>query len=208
GSYALSWKPCQGDSLNLPDHRLSLNKGIGSLLLNMGILHLCVWKLLCLGRVIPFHMPWRHFDSCITGKVMVREEPHGLDTSILGRVADRTTLPALAGTAIPLASPEEVFVTRPDRKVMTKADHTTKLKASTRSEISTNAARKTRSSKKGFGTEFAMEGIENLNDVSQGFEVGVDTAYSKVLDTAYWGFLEHVYTASSLMDMTYWLSEQ
>nr|GFA57194.1 hypothetical protein [Tanacetum cinerariifolium] len=21
GSYALSWKPCQGDSLNLPDHR-------------------------------------------------------------------------------------------------------------------------------------------------------------------------------------------
>nr|GEV67105.1 hypothetical protein [Tanacetum cinerariifolium] len=22
GSYALSWKPCQGDSLNLPDHSL------------------------------------------------------------------------------------------------------------------------------------------------------------------------------------------
>ncbi|GJS12951.1 hypothetical protein Tco_0407423 [Tanacetum coccineum] len=23
-SYALSWKPCQGDSLNIPDHRFSL----------------------------------------------------------------------------------------------------------------------------------------------------------------------------------------
>ncbi|GJT40364.1 hypothetical protein Tco_0940229 [Tanacetum coccineum] len=23
-SYALSWKPCQGDSLNLPDHRYSI----------------------------------------------------------------------------------------------------------------------------------------------------------------------------------------
>nr|GFC20849.1 hypothetical protein [Tanacetum cinerariifolium] len=24
GPYALSWKPCQGDSLNLPDHRYSI----------------------------------------------------------------------------------------------------------------------------------------------------------------------------------------
>ncbi|GKC22676.1 hypothetical protein Tco_1024826, partial [Tanacetum coccineum] len=30
---------------------------------------------------------------------------------------------------------------------------------------------------------------------------------SKGLDTAYWGFLEHGYTVSSLMDMAYWLSE-
>ncbi|GJY29457.1 prostaglandin E synthase 2 [Tanacetum coccineum] len=28
-SYALSWKPCQGDSLNLPDHRERTNYGIG-----------------------------------------------------------------------------------------------------------------------------------------------------------------------------------
>nr|GEU85234.1 hypothetical protein [Tanacetum cinerariifolium] len=42
-------------------------------------------------------------------------EPHGLDTSILGRVADRTTSPAPAGAAIPCASLEEVSVTQPDR---------------------------------------------------------------------------------------------
>ncbi|GKB09859.1 hypothetical protein Tco_0843782 [Tanacetum coccineum] len=27
-SYALSWKPCQGDSLNLPDHRLGLEEAL------------------------------------------------------------------------------------------------------------------------------------------------------------------------------------
>ncbi|GJT26933.1 hypothetical protein Tco_0907208 [Tanacetum coccineum] len=26
-SYALSWKPCQGDSLNLPDHRYQVYQG-------------------------------------------------------------------------------------------------------------------------------------------------------------------------------------
>ncbi|GJZ62385.1 hypothetical protein Tco_0618522, partial [Tanacetum coccineum] len=129
-------------------------------------------------------------------KVTVREEPHGLDTSILGRVDDRTTSPAPAGTAIPCASLEEIVITRTDCKVVTKADHTAKLKASTGLEISTNAAKKTRLSKKGSragssglavgdeieqtdnrtlddddqrdGSEFAMEDIGNLNDVSQG----------------------------------------
>nr|GEY85697.1 hypothetical protein [Tanacetum cinerariifolium] len=51
-------------------------------------------------------------------KVMVREEPHELGTSILGRVADRTTSPALAGTTIPCASLEEIVVTRPDPKYL------------------------------------------------------------------------------------------
>ncbi|GJS98580.1 hypothetical protein Tco_0819750 [Tanacetum coccineum] len=128
-------------------------------------------------------------------KVTIREEPHGLDTSILGRVADRTTSPAPVGTAIPRASPEEVVVTRPDRKLITKDYHAAKQKASTGLEISTNVAKKTRSNKKGSrvcssgqatgdkveqtenGTlddddqrddsRFAMEGIENLNDVNQ-----------------------------------------
>ncbi|GJW34189.1 hypothetical protein Tco_0054221 [Tanacetum coccineum] len=191
-------------------------------------------------RAIPFHMPWRHPDSCITDKVptsfnqndvdrlkahivklrdtpkgvlvlsglsgvwrnpmcdpvlirsdntvmsiydflfmpsldkaMVREEPHGLDTSILGRVADRTTSPALVGTAIPHASLKEIIVTRPDQKVVTKVDHAAKRKASTRSEISTNVDKKTRSNKKGSGAEFAMEDIRNLNDVSQGEHINV-----------------------------------
>ncbi|GJV32145.1 hypothetical protein Tco_1392545 [Tanacetum coccineum] len=176
-------------------------------------------------RAILFHMPWRHPDSCITDKVpscfnqnhvdrlkahimklrdipkgvTVWEEPHGLDTCILGRVADCTTSPAPAGTAVPRASPEEVAVTRPDRKVVTKVDYTDKRKASTGPEISTNAAKKTRLSKKGSGagssgqvaedevelvddgtlddeyqyddSEFIMEGIESLNDVNEDKEV-------------------------------------
>ncbi|GJU46551.1 hypothetical protein Tco_1203817 [Tanacetum coccineum] len=169
-------------------------------------------------RAIPFHMPWRHPDSCITNRVPTSfnqchvdqlkahivklrdiqegEEPHGLDTSILGRVSDRTTSPAPAGTAIPRASLEEITVTRPDRKVVTKADRAAKRKASTGPKISTNAAKMTRSSKKGSGagssgqaagdeveqaddgtlddddqrdgSDFAMEGIKSLNDVNQG----------------------------------------
>nr|GEU63896.1 hypothetical protein [Tanacetum cinerariifolium] len=131
----------------------------------------------------------------------VREEPHGLDASILGRVADRTTSPAPAGTAIPHASLEEIAINLPDHKVVVKADHAAKRKASTGPEISTNAAKKTRSSKNvsraGFrglvagdeveqtddGTlddddqhdslEFAMEDIGNLSDVSQGEHINV-----------------------------------
>ncbi|GJQ90014.1 hypothetical protein Tco_0001153 [Tanacetum coccineum] len=134
-------------------------------------------------------------------KVTVREEPHGLDTSILGRVADRTTSPTPVGTAIPRASLEEIVVTHPNRKVVTKAGHAAKRKASTGPEISTNVAKKTKSNKKGSragssgqaagdeveqtddgtlddddhrdGSEFAMEGIENLNDVSQGDHINV-----------------------------------
>ncbi|GJV84386.1 hypothetical protein Tco_1524284 [Tanacetum coccineum] len=138
--------------------------------------------------------------------VTIREEPHKIGTSILGRVADRTTSPAPAGTAIPRASLEEIAVTRPDPKVVTKADHAAKQKASTRPMISTNAAKKTRSSKTGSGAsssghasrdeveqtddgtlddddqrdgpEFAMEGNESLNDVSPG---------SRASSGAFWG---------------------
>ncbi|GJV84387.1 hypothetical protein Tco_1524285 [Tanacetum coccineum] len=219
-------------------------------------------------RAIPFHMPWRHPDSCITDKVptgfnqdhvdrlkahvvklcdipegvlvrsglsrvwrnpmcdpvlrrsdntvmsihdflcmpsldkaTVREEPHELGTSILGRVADRTTSPVPAGTDIPCASPEEIVVTRPDRNVVTKADHAAKRKASTGPKISTNVTKRTRSSKKGSGAgsseqaardeveqtddgtlddddqrdgpEFAMEGNESLHDVSPGEPINV-----------------------------------
>ncbi|GJZ09782.1 hypothetical protein Tco_0544065 [Tanacetum coccineum] len=125
-------------------------------------------------------------------KATVHEEPHELGTSILGRVADRTTSPVPAGTDIPCASPEEIVVTRPDRNVVTKADHKAKQKASTGPEISTNVTKRTRSSKKGSragfseqaardeveqtddgtlddddqrdGPEFAMEGNESLHD--------------------------------------------
>ncbi|GKD98438.1 hypothetical protein Tco_1382335 [Tanacetum coccineum] len=132
-------------------------------------------------------------------KATVQEEPHQLGTSILGRVADRTTPPALAGTAIPRASPEEIVVTRPDHNVVTKADHAAKQKTSTGPEISTNTTKRTRLSQKVSGagssrlaaedgveqiddgtldddgqrdgSEFAMEDIGNLNDVGQDKEV-------------------------------------
>nr|GEZ16404.1 hypothetical protein [Tanacetum cinerariifolium] len=120
------------------------------------------------------------------------DEAHGLDTSILDRVVDRTTSPTPSGTTIPPASLEELAITLPDRKAVTKADNASKRKASTGPEISSNATKRIRSSKKGFevgpsrqaagdgvkqdddGTlddddqcddpEFAMEDIESLND--------------------------------------------
>ncbi|GJX23548.1 hypothetical protein Tco_0227993 [Tanacetum coccineum] len=219
-------------------------------------------------RAIPFHMPWRHPDSCITDKIptdfnqdhvdrlkahivklrdipegvlvrsglsrvwrnpmcdpvlrrsdntamsihdflcmpslekaTVREEPHELGTSILSRVADHTTPPAPAGTAIPRASPEEIAVTRPDRNVVAKADHAAKRKTSTGPEISTNTTKRTRLSQKvsragssGLaagdeveqtddgtlddddqrdGLEFVVEDVGNLNDVGQGKHINV-----------------------------------
>ncbi|GJW28616.1 hypothetical protein Tco_0045491 [Tanacetum coccineum] len=133
--------------------------------------------------------------------IPISEEPHELGTSILGRVAYRTTSPVPAGTDIPCASPEEIAVTRPDRNVVTKADHAAKRKASTGPEISTNVTKRTKSSKKGSGAgsseqtardeveqtddgtlddddqrdgpEFAMEGNESLHDVSPGEPINV-----------------------------------
>ncbi|GKE95379.1 hypothetical protein Tco_1580234, partial [Tanacetum coccineum] len=74
-------------------------------------------------RAIPFHMPWRHPDSCITEKaptsfnqnyvdqlkahiMKLRDIPEG----VLVRVVDRTTSPAPTGNTIPRASPEEIAV--------------------------------------------------------------------------------------------------
>ncbi|GJW28189.1 hypothetical protein Tco_0045064, partial [Tanacetum coccineum] len=94
-------------------------------------------------------------------KVTMREEPHGLDTSILDRVADHTTSPAPTGTAIPYVTLEKIVVTRPDRKVVTKADNAAKRKASTGPKISTNATNKTRSSKKGSGAGSSGQAAED-----------------------------------------------
>ncbi|GJY96285.1 hypothetical protein Tco_0512646, partial [Tanacetum coccineum] len=157
-------------------------------------------------RAIPFHMPWRHPDSCITDKiptdfnqehvdrlkshiVKLRDIPEGV------RVVDHTTPPALVGTAIPRASPEEIAVTQPDRNVVAKADQSAKRKTSTRPKISTNTTKRTRLSQKVSGAgssglaagdeveqtddgtlddddqrdglEFAVEDVGNLNDVDQ-----------------------------------------
>ncbi|GKC63499.1 hypothetical protein Tco_1096097 [Tanacetum coccineum] len=93
-------------------------------------------------------------------KVTVREEPHRLDTSILGRVVDRTTSPAPVGTAIPRASPEEVVVTRPDRKAA--GDEVEQTNNGTLDDDDQCD-----------DSKFTMEGSENLNDVSQGEHVNV-----------------------------------
>ncbi|GKC56918.1 clathrin heavy chain 2 [Tanacetum coccineum] len=134
-------------------------------------------------------------------KATVREEPHELGTSILGRVVDCTTPPAPAGSAIPRASLEEIAVTRPDPNVVAKADHAAKRKTSTGPEISTNTTKRTRLSQRVSGagssglaagdgveqtddgtldddgqrdgSEFAMEDVGNLNDVGQGEHINV-----------------------------------
>ncbi|GJV67648.1 hypothetical protein Tco_1483157 [Tanacetum coccineum] len=188
-------------------------------------------------RAIPFHMPWRHPDSCITDKVptgfnqnhvdrlkahivklcdipegvlvrsglsrvwrnlmcdpvlrrsnntvmsihdflcmpslekaTVREEPHELGTSILGRVADRTTPPAPAGTAIPLASPEEIAITRPDPKQVSGAS-SSGLAAGDGVEQTDDGTLDDDGQRDGL--EFAMEDTGNLNDVRQGEHINV-----------------------------------
>ncbi|GKB81346.1 hypothetical protein Tco_0948241, partial [Tanacetum coccineum] len=144
-----------------------------------------------------------HHFLCIPSleKATVREEPHELGTSILGRVVDLTTPPAPAGTTISRASPEEIAVTRPDPNVVAKADHAAKRKTSTRPEISNNTTKRTRLSQRVSGagssglaagdgveqtndgtlddddrrngSESAMEDVENLNDVNQGEHINV-----------------------------------
>ncbi|GKF54406.1 hypothetical protein Tco_0161316, partial [Tanacetum coccineum] len=79
-------------------------------------------------------------------KVTVKEEPHGIDTSILDRVVDHTISPAPAGTAIPHAILGEIVVTRPNHKVddgTLDDDHHHD------------------------DTEFTMEDIKSPNDVNQ-----------------------------------------
>nr|GFB22228.1 hypothetical protein [Tanacetum cinerariifolium] len=72
------------------------------------------------------------------------------------------------GYCYPSCSLEEIAVTRPDPKVVTKADHTAKQKTSTGPEISINVDKRTRSSQKVFGTSSsglaARDGVEQTND--------------------------------------------
>ncbi|GJR75641.1 hypothetical protein Tco_0088006 [Tanacetum coccineum] len=112
-----------------------------------------------------------HDFLCIPSldKATVREEPHELGTSILGRVADRTTSPAPVGIAIPHASSKEITITRPDPKVVTKADHAAKQKTSTGPEISTNTAKRT-------SIRFRMC-LESRN----GSDLGLDVTYPPIL---------------------------
>ncbi|GJX28576.1 hypothetical protein Tco_0236655 [Tanacetum coccineum] len=188
-------------------------------------------------RAIPFHMPWRHPDSCITDKVptsfnqdhvdrlkahivklrdipegvlvrsglsrvwrnpmcdpvlrrsdntamsihdflcmpslekaTVREEPHELGTSILSRVADHTTPPAPAGTAIPRASPEEIAVTRPDRNRVSRAG-SSRLAARDGVEQTNDGTLDDDDQRD--GSESAMEDVEDLNDVGQGEHINI-----------------------------------
>ncbi|GKB14661.1 hypothetical protein Tco_0848584 [Tanacetum coccineum] len=101
-------------------------------------------------------------------KATVREEPHGLGTSILGRVVDRTTPPATAGTAIPHASPEEIVVTRPDPNRVSGAG-SSGLAAGDGVERTDDGTLDDDDQRDGL--EFAVEDVGNLNDVGQDKEV-------------------------------------
>ncbi|GJV37696.1 hypothetical protein Tco_1410173 [Tanacetum coccineum] len=101
-------------------------------------------------------------------KIMVREEPHELGTSILGRVVDRTTSPAPAGIAIPRASPKEIVITRPDPKKVSRAGSS---RLAARDGIKKTDDGTLDDDDQRNGSEFAMEDIRDLNDVSQDKEV-------------------------------------
>ncbi|GJR20656.1 hypothetical protein Tco_0969183 [Tanacetum coccineum] len=133
-------------------------------------------------RAILFHMPWRHPDSCIIYKVPSNfnqshvdqlkahiVKPHDIPEGVLvrSRALVEFWLNSMVDPVL-LSLVSEIVVTRPDPKVVTKADHVAKQKTSTRSEISTNAAKKTRSSQKvsGAGSSglAAGDGVEQTND--------------------------------------------
>nr|GEZ51262.1 hypothetical protein [Tanacetum cinerariifolium] len=76
----------------------------------------------------------------------------------------------ISGDYYPRATLEEIVITRPDRKVGTKASNASKQNASIGLEIFTNATKKTRSSKKGSGAgssgQATRDRAEQANDVT------------------------------------------
>ncbi|PWA48008.1 hypothetical protein CTI12_AA393550 [Artemisia annua] len=98
----------------------------------------------------------------------VKEEPHDLDTSIIQRVVDRATPPALEGTPIPAPTVEETIATRADPGVVTKAKNAAKRKASTWPQVSTNATRNKKVAKKnsevGSSGRAASDGSDQVDD--------------------------------------------
>ena len=102
----------------------------------------------------------------------VREEPHGLDTSVLQRVVNRTTLLASPGAAIPAPTVEETIATRADPGVVAKAKNTAKRKASTQPEVSTDATKRKvvikKNSKVGVSGQAATTHSELSKEVNKG----------------------------------------
>ncbi|GKC20609.1 hypothetical protein Tco_1022759 [Tanacetum coccineum] len=124
-----------------------------------------------------------HDFLCIPSleRTTVREEPHELGTSILGRVADRT---------IPRASPKEIAVTLPDPNVVAKVDHAAKRKTTTGPKISTNTTKKTRlsqrASRAGSSGLAAGDGVQQtddgtLDDDGHSDGLGLDVIYPPIL---------------------------
>ncbi|GKC14084.1 hypothetical protein Tco_1010866, partial [Tanacetum coccineum] len=95
--------------------------------------------------------------------------PHELGTSILGRVADRTTSPFLAGTDIPCASPKEIVVTLPDQnrtRSGKKGSGAGSSEQAARDEVQQTDDGTLDDDDQRDGPEFAMKGNKSLYDVS------------------------------------------
>ncbi|GJV66368.1 hypothetical protein Tco_1477196 [Tanacetum coccineum] len=105
--------------------------------------------------------------------VAIREEPHGLDTSLLDRVADHTTAPTPAGAAIPRATLEETAVTQTNRK--TKVGKKGSEAGSSRHAAGCGVEQvddgTLNNGDQGDDTDFSAKDIESFNDVSQDKEV-------------------------------------
>ncbi|GJV69015.1 hypothetical protein Tco_1484524 [Tanacetum coccineum] len=68
---------------------------------------------------------------------------------------------------------QEIAITLPDRKVVTKAENVAKQNASTRLEVSTNVTKKTEVGKKGSGAESVSDYFDDLDGVNQDKEVAL-----------------------------------
>ncbi|GKB11325.1 hypothetical protein Tco_0845248 [Tanacetum coccineum] len=102
-------------------------------------------------------------------KVTIQEEPHGLDTSILGRVADRTTSPALTASTRPEISTKAAKETISSKKGsgagssgQAAGDEVEQADDCTLDDDDQHD-----------DSEFVTEGIKSLNDVSQGEHINV-----------------------------------
>ncbi|GKF31550.1 hypothetical protein Tco_0101348, partial [Tanacetum coccineum] len=102
-------------------------------------------------------------------KVTVREGPHELGTSILSRVADRTTSPVPAGTVIPRASQRRLPL--PDLIIESESAWAGSSGLAAVDGVEQIDDGTLDDDGQRDGSEFAMEDIGDLNDVSQDKEV-------------------------------------
>ncbi|GKF13268.1 hypothetical protein Tco_0054730, partial [Tanacetum coccineum] len=108
----------------------------------------------------------------------LREEPHNLDTSLLDRVADRTTSHASAGTAIPRASQRKLLLPGLIIRSSKKGSEAGSSGHAARDRVKHDDNGTLDDDDQRDGLEFAMEDIESFHNVSPDKEVEHDVERS------------------------------